>query len=113
MKKVFKVTFHSDGKVYEVYAQEVSQGAMYGFVEVGGFLFGEKSAVVVDPSEERLKSEFGNVKRTYIPLHAIIRIDEVDKQGAAKISAVADKGNVAPFPGVIYNPGAPPLKPKD
>ena len=50
--------------------------------------------VVVDPSEEKIKSEFENVKRTYLPMHSIIRIDEVDKQGASKISKL--EGNVTP-----------------
>jgi hypothetical protein len=110
-RQLYKVTFYNEGKVYEIYAREVSQGAMYGFIEAAGFVFGEKSAVVVDPTEEKLKSEFGAVKRTFIPLHAVIRIDQVEKEGSAKITAVGDKaGNVAPFPGVVYAPGRRPEK---
>ena len=82
-KSIFRVVFHSQGNVYELYAREVSQGAMYAFVEVGDIIFGERSKLVVDPSEEKLKSEFSEVKRTYIPLHAVIRIDEVEKEGKA------------------------------
>ena len=85
-KSIFRVVFHSQGNVYELYAREVSQGAMYAFVEVGDIIFGERSKLVVDPSEEKLKSEFSEVKRTYIPLHAVIRIDEVEKEGKAKIT---------------------------
>ena len=70
-KSIFRVVFHSQGNVYELYAREVSQGAMYAFVEVGDIIFGERSKLVVDPSEEKLKSEFSEVKRTYIPLHAV------------------------------------------
>ncbi|HIF79189.1 MAG TPA: DUF1820 family protein, partial [Gammaproteobacteria bacterium] len=33
-KSIFRVVFHSQGNVYELYAREVSQGAMYAFVEV-------------------------------------------------------------------------------
>ena len=80
-KSIFRVVFHSQGNVYELYAREVSQGAMYAFVVVGDIIFGERSKLVVDPSEEKLKSEFSEVKRTYIPLHAVIRIDEVEKEG--------------------------------
>ena len=94
--RVYRVSFHNQGKVYEIYAQSVSHGGMPGFVEVEKLLFGEKSAVVVDPSEEKLKSEFENVERFYVPLHAVIRIDEVSKAGTARISAGGDK--ILPFP---------------
>nr|MBA3493044.1 DUF1820 family protein [Gammaproteobacteria bacterium] len=65
--------FHNQGRVYEIYAKNVVQSGMYGFIEVDKLVFGTRSTLVVDPSEEQLKSEFGGVNRTYIPLHAIIR----------------------------------------
>mgnify|MGYP003329792526 CR=1 FL=1 len=49
----------------------------------------------VDPNEEKLKSEFSGVKRSFIPMQAIIRIDEVEKSGVCKIS---NGDNIAPFP---------------
>ncbi len=85
-KSIFRVVFHNQGNVYELYAHEVTQGAMYAFVEVSDILFGERSKLVVDPSEEKLKAEFSGVKVTYIPLHAVIRIDEVDKEGKSKVT---------------------------
>jgi len=99
-KSIFRVVFHSQGNVYELYAREVSQGAMYAFVEVGDIIFGERSKLVVDPSEEKLKSEFSEVKRTYIPLHAVIRIDEVEKEGKAKITPTDGEKivNISHFP---------------
>lgn len=112
-KHLYKVVFHNEGKVYEIYARQVQPGSLYGFVEVAEIVFGEKSAVVVDPSEERLKAEFEGVRRSYIPLHAVIRIDEVDKQGPAKISGGDKGGNVARFPTPIYTPGKTPDTPKE
>ncbi len=103
-KTLFKVIFLSHGQVYEIYARKVGHGAMFGFVEVEELVFGERSSVVVDPSEEKIKTEFEDVRRTYLPMHAIIRIDEVDKQGNPKISAV-EGDNVATFPMPIYTPG--------
>ncbi len=102
-KNLYRVVFMSQGKVYEIYAREVGQGALFGFVEVEQLVFGERTTVVVDPSEEKIKSEFEHVTRTYLPMHSIIRIDEVDKQGASKISKL--EGNVAQFPMPIYTPG--------
>ena len=103
-KTLFKVVFMSQGQVYEIYARHVGHGQMFGFVEVEELVFGERTSVVVDPSEEKIKSEFENVRRTYLPMHSIVRIDEVDKQGTSKISKV-EGGNVAQFPMPIYTPG--------
>jgi hypothetical protein len=100
---IFKVTFYNQSKVYELFAREVYQSDMYGFITIEQIAFNERSTVVVDPSEEKLKSEFDAVKRCYIPMHSIIRIDEVEKQGVCKITEV-DK-NVAQFPGPVYTPG--------
>ena len=101
-KRLYKVSFISQGQVYELFARQVYQAELYGFVVIEDLVFGERSAVVVDPSEERLKSEFESVKRSFIPMHAVIRIDEVEKQGVAKISDLGEK--VAAFPSTIYTP---------
>ena len=108
-KPIYRVVFFNQGKVYEIYARSVGQGDLYGFVDVSGLVFGTRSAVVVDPSEERLRSEFSGVKCFHIPLHAVIRIDEVEKEGAGKITEVSGQaGNVMPFPAVAYPPGRDP-----
>lgn len=100
---IFKVVFANQGKVYEIYAKKVGQGSLFGFVEVEELVFGERSAVVVDPSEERVKTEFEGVKRTYLPMHSILRIDEVRKSGVSKVSAF-EGSNVTQFPTPIYTP---------
>lgn len=98
-ESIYKVIFLNQGKVYEIYARSVDQGSLFGFIEVEQWLFGERSTVVVDPSEESLKNEFAGVRRTYIPLHAVVRIDEVEKPGTARIVR-GDKegGTLSPFP---------------
>lgn len=85
-RQIYRVIFLNNGKTYEIYAGQIYQSDLPGFLEVEEFQFGERSTVVVDPAEEKLKSEFNDVIRSYIPLHAIIRIDEVKKEGPAKIS---------------------------
>jgi len=99
---IFKIMFVNQGKVYEIYARKVGHGNLFGFIEVEELLFGERSTVVVDASEERVKSEFQGVKRTYLPLHSVLRIDEVKKHGSSKISAL--ESNVTPFPIPMYQP---------
>ncbi|HEY4213907.1 MAG TPA: DUF1820 family protein [Steroidobacteraceae bacterium] len=103
---IFRIMFVNQGKVYEVYARRVQHGELFGFIEVEELLFGERSSVVLDPSEERIKGEFEGVKRTYLPLHSVLRIDEVKKQGMSKITALEGGGNVAQFPLSVYS--APP-----
>jgi hypothetical protein len=100
---IFKVIFINQGKVYEIYARKVSHGALLGFVEVEELVFGERTAVVVDPSEERIKAEFEGVRRTYLPMHSVLRIDEVKQQGISKISAL-EGSNVTQFPIPLYTP---------
>ena len=101
---IFKIMFVNQGKVYEVYARKVSQGRLFGFIEVEELVFGERTTVVLDPSEERIKSEFTGVKCTMLPMHSILRIDEVKKQGVSKISALEGGGNVAQVPMGMYSP---------
>lgn len=104
-KILYKIIFHNQGKVYEIFAKSISQGALFGFIEVEKIVFGEKTSLVVDPSEENLKSEFENVSCIHIPMHSVIRIDEVNKQGSAKITDMKGaEGNIMPFP--IYTKGS-------
>lgn len=100
---IFKILFLNQGKVYEIYARKVSHGELFGFIEVEELVFGERSTVVLDPGEERVKSEFAGVKRSFLPLHAVLRIDEVRKQGVSKITAY-EGSNVAQFPMPMYPP---------
>jgi|SRR5688572_705032 hypothetical protein len=104
---IFKIMFVNQGKVYEVYARKVSQGRLFGFIEVEELVFGERSTVVLDPGEERIKSEFTDVKCTMLPMHSILRIDEVKKQGVSKISAF-EGSNVSQFPMGMYQPANEP-----
>ena len=95
---VYKIIFHNGKQIFEVFPKHIYETDMCGFVEIEEMLFGERSAILVDPAEEKLKSEFSGVKRTYIPMQSIIRIDEVERQGAAKISEGGDSGKIATFP---------------
>ncbi len=107
-KRVFRVTFTSQGKIYEIYARQVSQGDLYGFVEIEGILFGEKTTLVLDPSEEQLKHEFNGVRKTHIPFHSVVRIDEVEKEGTGKVLHLTGQGG-----GASVQPPLPPGKGPD
>lgn len=105
---MYRVVFVSHNKIYEIYARSIFQSDMYGFIEIEDFVFGERAQVIVDPSEEKLKNEFAGVTRTYIPMHNVLRIDEVEREGAGKIRDVKPGDKVTAFP---LMPGARPVPP--
>jgi hypothetical protein len=106
--RVFRVCFHNQGKVYEIYVKRVQQGDLLGFVELSDLVFEESSALLVDPSTERLKTELKGVARMLVPLHSVVRIDELEKEGPAKIHDLPDKSNVTPFPVSLFPPRVDP-----
>ncbi len=99
---LYRIQFINNGEHYELYVHEISQSNLFGFIEIAEFVWDNHSNIVLDPSHEKLKSEFSSVNRTYIPLHSIIKIDEVKKQGTAKITELNSK--IAQFPNPIYTP---------
>jgi len=102
---IYRVVFLNQAEIYEIYVKNIYQSELYGFIEIEGFLCGERSQFVVEPSEERLKTQFSEVSRSYIPMHAIVRIDEVEKEGVGKITEVTGDSKVTPFPTFPFGPG--------
>lgn len=100
---LYRIRFINQDKVYEIYAKSVFQGELYGFVIIEDLVFDTKKTVVVDPSEEKLKTEFKGVQQTILPMHSIIRIDAVEQRGTARITEF-DGSKVTPFPSTIYTP---------
>ncbi|MEH0834665.1 DUF1820 family protein [Pectobacterium cacticida] len=97
---LYRIQFINNGKNYQLYVRELVQSSLFGFIEIADFVFDSQSTVLVDPSTEKLKTEFSGVSRSFIPLQAIIRIDAVTEKGSARISELGD--NVTVFP---YLPG--------
>jgi len=107
-KHIYKILFHQQGNLYELYARSVSHGEMYGFLEIGEIIFGERSALLVDPTEEKLKAEFAGVKRTYVPIGYVLRVDEVEKEGINKVHTAGESGsNITQLPVANFGPGGP------
>ena len=101
---IYKIIFFNLGQIYEVHARQIYQSDLYGFIEVEELVFGERSGVLVDPSEEKLKAEFEGVSRSYLPMHSIVRIDEVAKEGVGSISDAPAGANIATFPVNAFTP---------
>jgi hypothetical protein len=100
---IYKIIFYNQGEIFEIYARQIYQSDLYGFIEIEELVFGERSQMLVDPSEEKLKAEFEGVNRSYLPMHSVVRIDEVAKEGIGKISE-AKSGNVSTFPQPAFTP---------
>jgi hypothetical protein len=105
---IFRISFLNQGKIYVLFAENVRQAELYGFVEIDRLIFGEGAGVVIDPAEERLKSEFAGVNRVLIPMHAVLRIDEVEKRGQSKILDIDPNSNVSFLPSAFFRPERPP-----
>ena len=101
---IYKIIFHNQGQVFEVFARQIYQSDLYGFIELEELVFGERSQMLVDPSEERLKAEFEGVNRSYVPMHSIVRIDEVAKEGTVKVSEAKNSNNISLFPNPAFTP---------
>lgn len=85
-------------KQYEVFVRELLTSSLFGFIEIADFVWDIKATIVVDPSHEKLKDEFGYVERTYLPMHSILRVDQVAQHGVAKIIELGDKVSLFPNP---------------
>lgn len=98
--RLYKVTFLNAGKVYELFARQVSgSGPLWGFVEVGDLVFDVHDGVVIDPTEERLRDEFGGTRVLHLPMHSVVRIEEVERKSQSVIrDAATGERVVTPFP---------------
>lgn len=96
VKPIYRVVVHQQGEVWELYAREIFQSDLWGFIEIEELVFEDASKLVVDPSADRLRRTFEGVSRCYLPLNAILRIDEVEREGPPR--AVKSDGRVAEFP---------------
>ena len=97
-KQLYKIAFHNNGKVYELFCQGVSSSGLWGFIEVSGLVFGEGDAVVIDPTEEKMRDEFEGVEVLHWPMHSVVRVEEVKKKGQAVIRDRESGEKVTPFP---------------
>ncbi|MDR2872798.1 MAG: DUF1820 family protein [Xanthomonadaceae bacterium] len=99
LKILYKVIFFNSGKIYELYARQVSTSNLWGFVEVGELEFDVHDGVVVDPTEERLRDEFCMTRTLHLPIQSIVRIEEVEKKGQSVIrDAATGEKVITPFP---------------
>ena len=97
-KRIYKVIFLNQGKVYELFAHHVTSSSLYGFIEVEDLIFSNSKGLVVDPTEERMRDEFAGTKILHLPMHSVVRIEEVEKRGTCLIRDRESGEKITPFP---------------
>jgi len=97
-KQMYRVAFLNHGKVYELYCTGVASSGLWGFIEITGLVFDTGEGVVVDPTEEKLRQEFADVEVLHVPMHGVLRVEQVRRKGQAVIRERESGEKVTPFP---------------
>jgi hypothetical protein len=98
-RTLYKITFHNAGKVYELYARHVASSSLWGYTEVAELVWDSGDSLVIDPTEERLRDEFGQTRKLHLPMQSVIRVEEVERKGQLAIrDAATGERVVTPFP---------------
>ncbi|MFW5927523.1 MAG: DUF1820 family protein [Wenzhouxiangella sp.] len=96
---MYKISFLNQGQVYEIFCRKIAGSELsYGFVEVSDLVFETDESVVIDPTEERLREEFADVEVLHIPMHSVIRIEQVRRRGTCVIRDSKSGEKVTPLP---------------
>ncbi len=61
-------------------------------------VFDAGEGMVIDPTEEKLRDEFEDVDVLHVPMHSVLRVEEVRKKGQAVIRDRESGEKVTPFP---------------
>ncbi len=97
-RKLYRIAFHNNGKVYELFCRSVASSNLWGFIEMSSLEFDKGEGVVVDPTEEKLRDEFDGVEVLHLPMHSVVRVEEVKRKGQAVIRDRVSGEKVTPFP---------------
>jgi len=96
--KLYRVTFLSASEVYEIFARSVGGSGLPGFIEVAELVFDKKGSLIVDPTEERLRDEFSEVDVLHLPMHHVLKVEQVSKRGPGRIREAIAGDNVTALP---------------
>lgn len=97
-KPLFKIIFINHGKVYELFSKRVASSGLWGFIEVADLVFESGEGLVVDPTEEKVRQEFGSARVLHLPIQSVLRVEEVEERGKCLIRDRETGENVTPFP---------------
>ncbi|MBQ3034362.1 MAG: DUF1820 family protein [Deferribacterales bacterium] len=77
-KSIFRIVFlDEENKPLTLHAEEMYPSSMLGFIEAEKLIFPEPSDIIITPDDDKIKNLFKDVKRVYIPMGQVIRVDEL------------------------------------
>ena len=88
---LYKVKFIQQEVVVELIAKYISEESLMGFIEIEDIIFpgsGEPFA-----TDEKYREEFFGIERCYLPLHTLLRIDELSTATEKVVGEVKYKKN--------------------
>ena len=97
-KRLYKIIFLNQGKVYELFSKSVTSSGLWGFIEVSNLVFESGEGLVVDPTEEKMRQEFADARVLHLPIQSVLRVEEVEKRGQCLIRDRESGEKVTPFP---------------
>ena len=97
-KRLYKIIFLNNGKVYELFSEGVTTSGLWGFIEVSDLVFETTDGLVVDPTEEKMRDEFKDARVLHLPMQSVLRVEEVEQRGHCLIRVRVYGEKVTQFP---------------
>lgn len=95
----FRVMFTQRDQLCELYAKQLAESDMYGFIVIEELVLPPLLPSQKEAGETRQPNEFEDVIRTYLPVHSIVRIDEVEKvDETLPLNPIVGQSNIHLFP---------------
>jgi hypothetical protein len=81
---IYRTVFTHLDQVYTLYSKGVSEETLVGFIEVDSILSVSQDYLMSTETPENSFSlyihQMEGIKRTYVPMHAVVRVDEMTRQ---------------------------------
>lgn len=97
-KTLYRISYITNNEVYELYAKAINSNDLLGFISLTDLVFEVNTGVVIDPIEERLKTEFSEVRTLHIPIQNVLKIEEVEQKKSCKIKALKTHTKTSKLP---------------
>lgn len=80
---VYRTVFTHLDQVFTLYSRGVSEETLVGFIEVDDILAVSQEIILSSENQATQNlyiEQMESIKRTYIPMHAVVRIDEMSRK---------------------------------
>lgn len=85
-KSIYKIIFYDEEhKTVTLYAENVYQSDILGFITVEKLIFNKPSDVIVTPEHDKICKMFKNTTKALISINLVIRIEEVTPDVSAPV----------------------------